>query len=1346
MGCVDQQSRYRRQKSIVCWLVVHLFLCCSLGQLFAEEARKTVTAAVLRDFPPLSMIGKDGKPYGLAIEQMEFLAGVLNWKVQYRLVENWQEAAQAVREGEADLSPTVAITPQWEKEFLFSDPVLTTLVSCFVTEENSSITSCDNLTGRSITVVQQGAAYQQLSKRTDIQLVPAINLEAAIYSLLNKQADLLIAPQPSVMAKREWQSSPRRVRVIGNPFLEIRRGVLLSRQHSDWLTSLNSAVVVWKNSRQFQAAFRQYYADTADLKKKEGESDGIIADWLPVWLAAVLLAAFVAWRKSWLRVSGWTVSSNFFLRKETAWIVLLFAGVVTVIYWYFSWKAAESRNNDRIEYTVEEARQAISKRMLEYEQVLRSGVALFNARRNEVDRRLWHDFVATLQIDTYWPGIQGIGFSLMIPAAEKEAHLAQIRREGYADYTIRPEGERSLYSSIIFLEPFRDRNLRAFGYDMFSEPVRRAAMERARDTGLASLSGPVRLVQETSTDVQVGFLLYLPVYRAGVSLETVEKRRQALVGFVYSPFRTKDLMRGILGHGIPDMDFAVYDGLEISEENRLYSSVGNDTVRSVQQKALYTVSRTEVILGRVWTVVFHSRPEFEQRLSSNQPWLVLALGVFIDLLLFLLFRFLAARQEEVQREVKRTSRELHQSEVRYQQLVDNIHDVIFQTDRQGCWQFLNPAWEEISGYTVQESLHRPFLTYTHPQFHGQLLQQFQDLLDGFIPYYRDEVIGLRRDGTPVWVELYSGARLNEHGHIIGSFGTLRDISARRQAEEAAYAAREAAEAANRAKSEFLANMSHELRTPLNSMLILSKLLANDRNLGNEQQDSARIIHESGSDLLRLINDILDLSKAEAGRLDVVATSISFASLLESLQRQFRPVAFSRRLQWSQSLALDLPGQLVTDPIKVEQILRNLLSNAFKFTERGGVHLAIERPSAEETFHQPGLSAGNTVALRVKDSGIGIPADKFELIFESFQQVETTTSRKYGGTGLGLTIARRFASLLGGEIHLQSQLGAGTLFSLILPLAFPYPDKILAVTSDPDRVRSEEVVADFRHPGARILIVDDDERNRLALQKSLAGRAGQLYFAVDGADALQVLQAHTEINLVLMDIMMPRMDGYQAMREIRNQPRFAQLPIIALTAKAMPGDKERCLQAGANDYLAKPVVLERLFAVLQEWLSHVAVAEAVAEEQARRPPVATAITDQPFEPASALLPQGELDKNLLLVGEDVRRNFLLAQQLQQRVARVQIAGNAQQLFRLLAERQAVHLLIADYSVNAPELQSILHQLRQGKGMAHHCPLLVLTAETEQHAWQTLLAEGANRCLQRNAAPEALWETVLSMLEK
>ncbi|MGM1060414.1 HAMP domain-containing protein [Saccharothrix sp. Mg75] len=557
--------------------------------------------------------------------------------------------------------------------------------------------------------------------------------------------------------------------------------------------------------------------------------------------------------------------------------------------------------------------------------------------------------------------------------------------------------------------------------------------------------------------------------------------------------------------------------------------------------------------------------------------------------------------------------------------------------------------------------------------------------------------------------------------------------------------------ASKYKSEFLANMSHELRTPLNSLLILAQLLAQNptRNLTPKQVEYAGIIHSAGSDLLQLINDILDLSKVEAGKMDITPERVALRQLLDYVEATFRPMTTQKSLGFRITTATGVPAELLTDDSRLRQVLRNLLSNAVKFTEAGGVELHIEPADAAE-LPSSVRRHGQAVAFRVVDTGIGIAEQQLESIFGAFQQADGTTSRKYGGTGLGLSISREIAYLLGGVVTAQSELGKGSTFTLYLPVArpefqelppvehvrepaalpaaqdptpvepaAPQPHKRrllvieerpqgllslvaqsavtdLADSNDPrgpvevitavdareaaavlaaepchcvvleldmpgdealafleardgdagaravpvlahntrrlttqqetrlqsgaadrplellsslDELRERialhltaEVPGDVlplvRHEDARapeprpyesgltgrtVLIADDDARNLFALSSILELHGIAVLHAENGREAIDVLTAHPEIDLILMDVMMPEMDGYAATAAIRAMPQHADLPIIAVTAKAMPGDREKSLDSGANDYVTKPVDSDDLVTCVQRWL-------------------------------------------------------------------------------------------------------------------------------------------------------------------
>jgi HAMP domain-containing protein/signal transduction histidine kinase/CheY-like chemotaxis protein len=410
------------------------------------------------------------------------------------------------------------------------------------------------------------------------------------------------------------------------------------------------------------------------------------------------------------------------------------------------------------------------------------------------------------------------------------------------------------------------------------------------------------------------------------------------------------------------------------------------------------------------------------------------------------------------------------------------------------------------------------------------------------------------------------------------------------------------------KSEFLANMSHELRTPLNSVIILSNLLVenHEQNLSHEQLEYAKTILSSGRDLLGLINQILDLSKIEAGKIEIAKKHVPLGELVAYAEQHFRPIALQKNLKFTVTVAPDAPLTFATDEQRLEQILSNLLSNAFKFTESGSVELRIGPGPDTRTFQSQALRrAPAALAFAIVDTGIGIPPEKQQIIFEAFQQADPSTSRLHGGTGLGLTISRELARLLGGEIHLRSVPGTGSTFVLYLPVsaddhrpALPPPARDerggdeLAHTIEPAPVTlaiqdkpavTGPVEGTPRLTRNKILVVDDDVRNLFAITSLLERRGAQVLPAQSATEGFEVLERNPDVALVLMDMMMPEIDGFEATRQLRRDPRYADLPIVALTAKAMPGDREKTLEAGCNDFVPKPVEQDRLIAVLRQWI-------------------------------------------------------------------------------------------------------------------------------------------------------------------
>jgi len=408
------------------------------------------------------------------------------------------------------------------------------------------------------------------------------------------------------------------------------------------------------------------------------------------------------------------------------------------------------------------------------------------------------------------------------------------------------------------------------------------------------------------------------------------------------------------------------------------------------------------------------------------------------------------------------------------------------------------------------------------------------------------------------------------------------------------------------KTNFLANMSHELRTPLNSILILSQMLSDNENsnLNEEEAGYAKVIHSSGKDLLKLIDDILDLSKIEAGKIIVTIDEVNLTELPDLIKYTFDPIAEHKGIQFHIELDPNLPVIWHTDGQRLEQILKNLLSNAFKFINEGSVHLSLsiaERSIVEQVL--PMHIEEQVLAIAVRDTGIGIPIDKQELIFEAFQQVDGETNRQYGGTGLGLSICNEFSRLLGGKIVVESVPNIGSTFTLYLPnlnqakldlLSKSHAevaaaaDSHMVITIDEEQQHKADTEAKDDENALfidkNVLIVEDDDRNVYALVKALERKGMRITIADNGNKCMEILKKDNNFDLILMDIMMPIMDGFEAIKAIRQIPALQELPIIALTAKAMKSDRDRCLEVGASDYISKPINMDHLISLMRVWLT------------------------------------------------------------------------------------------------------------------------------------------------------------------
>jgi PAS domain S-box-containing protein len=800
---------------------------------------------------------------------------------------------------------------------------------------------------------------------------------------------------------------------------------------------------------------------------------------------------------------------------------------VTWYLWLNERHDAQEERRRAFEAKTDEAVSRFRQRFELYEQMLHATEGLFMASRS-VEPDQFRSFMASLHLNEKTPEILSIGY-----------------------LAASPDGRGGMRAVTAMVEPSTDENRAALGRDVYRDRLRRESLDLAAQSGGLAISNKIRLLGESEAEAQSGLRLYWPVYR--------HDRRPDLQGWVYASLDRQKLL-GEFASGGDQVAVDIYDGDDMLGASSRDSAA--DRVGGESTVAMMTAMRRAEIGGYTWTLVSHALPG-TMAIKDDHSVFILRGGVTASILLALFAALLlrgtlrALMQQHV---LAQQAEALRLSETTLQTVLDNAPIGIWLTDTTGRYRFVNKAFCDSLGIPEERFLRANSLyDAMEHDMAEQCLRSDRACLEGEGMHHSRETLVLA-DGKPHQMAVTKVKLRDSAGRMVGLIGVSTDVSEQQAREEAL-------QALLRTKSAFMANMSHEIRTPMNSVLGMTRL-ALDEAPGGKLRGYLEKIEESGQLLLGIIDDILDFSRIEAGKLEIEHTDFDLDALVASVLNLHSERARSKGIALRTECvpqALRLRG----DALRIRQVMINLVDNAIKFTAHGEVVVRVLG-----TGHEGGVA----LRFEIEDSGMGMSEAVLQRLFQPFQQADMSTTRQFGGSGLGLSICKRLVGLMGGQIGVQSKEGQGSLFWFTLDLE-----------RAPQRELQEDVLPELsaeqagRLRGARVLLAENNPFNQEVATEFLAKAGMTAKIANNGLEAIALLRKE-HFDCVLMDVQMPEMDGLEATRQIRSDPGLAAVPIIAMTANAFREDRELCLAAGMDDFVSKPMSPAQLHAAIARQLS------------------------------------------------------------------------------------------------------------------------------------------------------------------
>ena len=814
-----------------------------------------------------------------------------------------------------------------------------------------------------------------------------------------------------------------------------------------------------------------------------------------------------------------------------------------------------------------------------YGRAVRGVVALHAAGNADgpPERDAFQRYVAALDIARDYPAIEGVNFATHVPDRERDAFVAGMRRAGNPDFDIRPAGRRAYYEVVSYEYP-HDPSNRRLGIDMAANPAVAATLAHARDSGGMSASGQPMYLRHPTPHIAIG--MRLPVYRGGTLPPDVEARRAAFVGTVGVAFSVQELVSGALGslearplrmslYG-STAPYAAGTPAAPAAGDRLLD--GPEVRTGAPDPATHFVSVQGVnFAGSQWKAHISARKDaMLVGLSRHLPWAAFVAGSGATLLVYVLF--LAQW---------RSRRAADQQRLLLDTVLDNLDAEVYLKDDARRIRYLNAKGANALGRPATELIGLRDVEAMPPAQADAAWEHERAILEGGSRSTVQVEQAAPTDGG-VARQLWSVRVPLQVGEDPAVLCVSTDVSE-------LHRLKARADAASKAKSDFLSNMSHEIRTPMNSIIGMTHLALNAAP-DPRQRDYLEKIYHSGQHLLGIINDILDFSKIEAGMLELRRETFMVDALMRNVEVQLGAQAAAKGLGFDVEIAPELMRPLCGDVLRLEQVLINFAGNAVKFSERGRIKL---RAHLARAFGPEVL-----VRFEVQDRGIGIAPDALPQLFTPFQQADPSATRRHGGTGLGLAISRQLAELMGGEVGVTSEPGSGSTFWFTARLSLEDRAAMVGLGAAP-------APAIARLDECAVLLVEDNPFNQQVARELLEQAGADVTVAGDGAQALEAMaraaMAGTRFDCVLMDVQMPVMDGLEATRRIRANAALKDTLVVAMTANAGVDDRARCLEAGMNEFLAKPVVPELLAATIARCLGRTtAPVPDVAMKQATSP--------------------------------------------------------------------------------------------------------------------------------------------------